>query len=74
MLTQLFQRLDSCREVSVKVMWDAATELEMLMTENDDLRHQRDQLEGTQLSMDQVIQIGQQIEAALQERQDNIAN
>jgi hypothetical protein len=46
----------------------------MLMTENDDLRHQRDQLEGTQLSMDQVIQIGQQIEAALQERQDNIAN
>lgn len=74
MLTQLFQRLDGCREVSVKVMWDAATELELLMSENDDLRHQRDQLEGTQLSMDQVIAIGQQIEAALQERQEDIAN
>ncbi|MEB3289288.1 MAG: GvpL/GvpF family gas vesicle protein [Leptolyngbya sp.] len=74
MLTQLFQRLDGCREVSVKVMWDAARELEMLMTENDDLRHQRDQLEGTQLSMEQVIAIGQQIEAALNERQEHIAD
>lgn len=73
-LTQLFQRLDGCREVSVKVMWDAATELELLMTENDDLRHQRDQLEGTQLSMDQVIAIGQRIEAALNERREDIAN
>ena len=73
-LTQLFQRLDGCREVSVKVMWDAATELELLMAENDDLRQQRDQLEGTQLSMDQVIAIGQRIEATLNERREDMAN
>jgi hypothetical protein len=73
-LTQLFHRLDGCREVSIKVMWDAATELELLMAENADLRHQRDQLEGTQLSMEQVIQIGQRIEAALEERKQHIAD
>lgn len=73
-LTQLFQRLEGCREVSVKVMWDAATELELLMADNDDLRQQRDQLEGTQLSMDQVIHIGQRIETALNARRDSIAD
>jgi len=71
-LTQLFQRLDGRREVSVKVLWDATNELEMLMNENDALRSQRDQLEGKQLSMDQVIRIGQHIEAALEERKDGI--
>jgi hypothetical protein len=71
-LTQLFQRLDGRREVSVKVLWDATTELEMLMQENDDLRARRDQLEGKQLSMDEVIRIGQQIEAALEERKEAI--
>jgi hypothetical protein len=71
-LTQLFQRLDGRREVSVKVLWDATNELEMLMQENDELRTQRDQLEGKQLSMDQVIRIGQHIEGALEERKDGI--
>lgn len=71
-LTQLFQRLNGRREVSVKVLWDATTELEMLMQDNAGLRTQRDQLEGTQLSMDQVIRIGQLIEAALEERKQGI--
>jgi hypothetical protein len=71
-LTQLFHRLDGRREVSVKVLWESTTELEMLMQENDDLRAQRDQLEGKQLSMDEVIRIGQFIEAALEERKQDI--
>jgi len=71
-LTQLFHRLDGRREVSVKVLWEATTELEMLMQENADLRAQRDQLEGRQLSMDEVIRIGQIIEAALEERKQGV--
>ncbi|MGF1570585.1 MAG: GvpL/GvpF family gas vesicle protein [Nodosilinea sp.] len=71
-LTRLFHRLDGCREVSIKVLWDTTTELALMMAENADLRHQRDQLEGTQLGMEQVIQIGQQIEAALEDRKQGI--
>ncbi len=67
-LQRLFDRLDGCREVSVKVLWDKSTELELLMAENPELHHQRDQLVGTQLTMEQVIQIGQRIEAALEQR------
>lgn len=73
-LTDLFQRLKGCREVSIKVLWEPSAELEGLMAENAELRHQRDQLEGTQLSMDQVIQIGQRIEAALDDRKQSIVN
>ena len=73
-LTQLFGRLDGCREVSIKVQWEPSTELELMMAENADLRAQRDQLEGTQLGMDQVIFIGQQIEAALEERKQEIVD
>lgn len=73
-LVQLFGRLDGCREVSVKVQWEPSTELEMMMAENTDLRAQRDQLEGTQLGMEQVIFIGQQIEAALEERKQGIVD
>ena len=71
-LTRLFQRLDGHREVSVKVLWDATRELEMLMQDNDELRAHRDELEGKQLSMDQVIRIGQQIEAALEDRKQGV--
>ena len=73
-LTQLFERLNGCREVSIKVQWEPSTELEMMMAENADLRAQRDQLEGTQLGMEQVIFIGQQIEAALEERKQGIVD
>jgi hypothetical protein len=73
-LAQLFQRLQGRREVSIKIMWDATSELELLMEENQELRHQRDQLEGTQLSMDQVIAIGQQLESAMENRKQAIVN
>jgi hypothetical protein len=71
-LTELFHQLDGCREVSIKVQWAPSTELEMMMAENAELRAQRDQLEGTQLGMEQVIFIGQQIEAAMAARQQDI--
>ncbi|NJL50080.1 MAG: GvpL/GvpF family gas vesicle protein [Leptolyngbyaceae cyanobacterium SM2_5_2] len=72
-LGQLFHRLDGCREVSVKVLWDADTELARLMEENPELNHQRNQLVGTQLTLEQVIQIGQRIEAALEKRKQETA-
>ncbi|PSR17539.1 protein gvpF/L [filamentous cyanobacterium CCP3] len=73
-LAQLFKRLDGCREVSIKVQWEPSTELEMMMAEDATLRAQRDQLEGTQLGMEQVIFIGQQIEAAMEARKQGIAD
>lgn len=73
-LIQLFERLNGCREVSIKVQWDPTTELEMMMAEDADLRSQRDQLEGTQLGMEQVISIGQQIEAAMEVRKESIVD
>ncbi|HEY9738263.1 MAG TPA: GvpL/GvpF family gas vesicle protein [Trichocoleus sp.] len=71
-LNHLFERLEGRREVSVKVLWDQAAELEMLMQENEGLRQERDLLEGKQLSMDQVIRIGQSIEQAVNARKEGI--
>lgn len=71
-LKQLFSKLDGKREVGVKVFWDQSSELEMLMAEHDDLRAQRDRLEGTTLSMDQVVRIGQSIEQAMSDRKQSI--
>ena len=71
-LKQLFEKLEGQREVSVKVLWDATQELEMLMQENADLRQERDSLEGKQLSMDEVVRIGQAIEAAVEARKQGI--
>lgn len=71
-LKQLFGKLDGKREVSVKVLWDQGAELEMLMAENDQLRQQRDAMEGKQLKMDEVVSIGQAIEAALKQRREAI--
>lgn len=71
-LQKLFAKLEGCREVSVKVLWDQPSELERLMQENEALRQERDQLEGKQLSMDQVVSIGQAIEGAIGDRQTAI--
>lgn len=71
-LKHLFAKLDGQREVGVKVFWDAGTELEMLMAENHDLKAERDHLEGTTLGMDQVVQIGQAIERAMDARKKSI--
>lgn len=71
-LEQLFQKLAGYREVSVKVLWDQNAELQLLLVENQELKAKRDRLEGKQLSMDEVIRIGQEIEANLTQRREKI--
>jgi len=71
-LKRLFAKLEGCREVSVKVLWEPDAELNQLMAENAELREERDRLEGKQLSMDQVVSIGQSIEAAIDDRKSQV--
>jgi len=73
-LKRLFNKLDGRREVSVKVLWQPDEELNQLMAEDDELRQERDRLEGKQLSMDEVVRIGQAIEAAGEDRRDIIVD
>jgi Gas vesicle synthesis protein GvpL/GvpF len=72
-LKRLFEHLTGRREVSLKVVWDEAVELELMLQQNEDLRRQRDRLEGQPLSMDQVVRIGQVIEQAMGDRRATIA-
>lgn len=69
-LKELFAKLTGLQEVSVKVFWESTLELQALMESNPDLKEKRDSLEGKALSMDQIIQIGQMIEAALERRKE----
>ncbi len=71
-LDNLFQQLTGRREVSVKLFWDAETELQALMAEDADLRERRDRLEGRSLSMDEVVAIGQAIEQTMSARKRQI--
>ncbi|NET48611.1 MAG: GvpL/GvpF family gas vesicle protein [Merismopedia sp. SIO2A8] len=71
-LIQLFSKLDGHREVSVKILWDSDSELELLMQENGGLCAERDRLEGRQLSMEEVVSIGQLIEQAMGDRKQAI--
>jgi hypothetical protein len=71
-LKNLFAKLDGRREVSVKVFWETATELSTLMEENEGLKAERDRLEGKTLSMDEVVRIGQAIEASMGDRREDI--
>lgn len=71
-LHRLFEKLHGKREVGVKVFWEQDTELQALMDETPFLRAQRDSLEGKHLSMDEVVQIGQTIERALEARKQQI--
>jgi len=73
-LKRLFAKLEGCREVSVKVLWHPDDELNQLMEENEPLRQERDRLEGKQLSMDQVVSIGQSIEKAVEARKEAIVD
>lgn len=71
-LSHLFAKLDGRREVGVKVVWEPQAELQQLLVENPELKAKRDRLEGKQLSMDEVIGIGQILERSLQARQQGI--
>lgn len=71
-LKELFEKLTGLQEVSVKVFWETTVELQALMESNPSLKEKRDSLEGQALSMDQIIQIGQMIEAALERRKETV--
>lgn len=71
-LRLLFTKLDGNREVGIKVFWDQEHELQTLLEENPFLRSQRDSLEGKNLSMDEVVAIGQAIERSLVDRKQQI--
>ncbi|BAY90505.1 MULTISPECIES: GvpL/GvpF family gas vesicle protein [unclassified Tolypothrix] len=71
-LRDLFQKLAGKREVSVKILWDTKAELQAMMQSNPDLKQKRDQMEGKNLSMEEVIEIGQLIESNLQQRKEAV--
>ena len=71
-LNQLFQKLAGKREVSIKIFWDAKAELQTMMESHQDLKQQRDNMEGKKLSMEEVIQIGQLIESNLLARKQAV--
>lgn len=71
-LHRLFEKLDGKREVGVKIFWEQDRELQTLLEENPILKAQRDNLEGKNLSMDEVVSIGQTIERSLQSRKQEI--
>lgn len=71
-LKLLFQKLEGRREVGVKVFWDSEAELQKMVEENEILKAKRDRLEGQRLGMDQVIEIGQEIERGLEVRKQEI--
>jgi hypothetical protein len=71
-LEQLFHQLEGQREVGIKVFWEHDAELQMLLQENQELKTQRDSLEGKNLSMDEIVSIGQTIEQAMETRKQQI--
>ncbi|MBW4442974.1 MAG: GvpL/GvpF family gas vesicle protein [Plectolyngbya sp. WJT66-NPBG17] len=71
-LNRLFEKLSGHREVSVKLFWDSAEELQALMAQDAELRAKRDSLEGKSLSMDEIVRIGQAIEQAMSDRREAI--
>ncbi|NDJ19785.1 GvpL/GvpF family gas vesicle protein [Myxacorys almedinensis] len=79
-LEHLFEKLSGQREVSVKLFWDSAAELQTLMAEDAALRSQRDFFEslrsdradGKSLRMDEIVRIGQAIEKAMSDRKQTI--
>lgn len=73
-LKELFAKLTGKREVGIKIFWETNAELQQMLAENQSLKAKRDRLEGKQLSMEQVISIGQEIERLLQERKEAIVH
>ena len=71
-LNRLFAKLSGQREVSIKLFWDSAEELQALMAEDAGLRAKRDSLEGKSLGMDEIVRIGQAIEQAMSDRREAI--
>ncbi|NEN93250.1 MAG: GvpL/GvpF family gas vesicle protein [Okeania sp. SIO3H1] len=71
-MKELFVKLENNREVGIKVYWEPDAEIKRLLVENPELKSQRDSLVGKNLSMDEVIQIGQTIEQEMNSRKQDI--
>jgi hypothetical protein len=52
-LNELFQKLTGQREVSIKILWDSKSELQAMMKSNQELKQQRDNMEGKNLNMEE---------------------
>jgi Gas vesicle synthesis protein GvpL/GvpF len=71
-LLSLLEKLAGKREVGIKLFWDQVAELNLLLEENATLQKKRESLVGKLLSMDEAIDIGQELEACLEARQQEI--
>jgi Gas vesicle synthesis protein GvpL/GvpF len=71
-LIALLANLHGKREVGIKLFWNQVTELNLLMEENIPLKQKRESLLGKTLTMDEAIDIGQELEACLEARQQEI--
>ena len=73
-LDNLLAKLVGKREVGIKIFWQTVEELNFILEQNDTLRCKREALSGKILSMDEAIAIGQELESALEQRQQLIIN
>jgi Gas vesicle synthesis protein GvpL/GvpF len=71
-LYHLLDKLQGKREVGIKLFWDQVLELNLLLEENQPLKQKRESLIGKTLSMDEAIDIGQELESGLEARQQDI--
>jgi hypothetical protein len=71
-LQALLNKLKGKREVGIKIFWEQMTELNLILAENQSLNQQRQDLMGKNLSMDEAIDIGKEIETAIEQRRQNI--
>jgi hypothetical protein len=71
-LKELIKNLIGKREVSIKLFWNQTEELNLAVAENKSLQQKRESLMGKMLSMDEAIEIGQELESAIEQRQQAI--
>ena len=71
-LKELINNLIGKREVSVKLFWNQNEELNLAVAESKGLQQSREALIGKVLSMDEAIAIGQELESAIEQRQQII--
>jgi hypothetical protein len=71
-LKELINNLIGKREVSVKLFWNQNEELNLAVAESKGLQQSREALVGKVLSMDEAIAIGQELESAIEQRQQII--
>jgi Gas vesicle synthesis protein GvpL/GvpF len=73
-LQALLAKLRGKREVGIKLFWNQSEELNLILAENHSLNQRRESLMGKTLSIDEAIEIGKQLESAVEQRQQDIIN